>query len=56
MERLIIYGIDGPAARIATEAERSGQFAIAAFVREANRGRHLWFVADLQEIQERLTT
>lgn len=30
--------------------------SFAAFVREANRGRHLWFVADLQEIQERLTT
>lgn len=29
--------------------------SFAAFVRETNRGRHLWFVADLQAIRERLT-
>jgi len=34
MERLIIYGIDGQAARVAMEAERSELFEIAAFVRE----------------------
>ena len=33
MERLVIYGIDGPTARVAVEAERSGLFEIAAFVR-----------------------
>lgn len=26
---------------------------LAAFVREANRGRHLWFVASLQEMTDR---
>ena len=34
MERLIIYGINGPTARVAMEAERSGLFEIAAFVIE----------------------
>ncbi|HEY0688089.1 MAG TPA: DUF4180 domain-containing protein, partial [Kribbella sp.] len=26
------------------------------WVRETNRGRHIWFVADLAELEQRLTT
>ena len=32
MDRLIIFGIDGPASRVAMEAERSGRFEVVAFV------------------------
>jgi hypothetical protein len=38
---------------IAAEVAASESFA--AFVREANRGRHLWFVTSLQELQDRVT-
>ncbi|GAA1585881.1 DUF4180 domain-containing protein [Actinomadura kijaniata] len=31
-----------------------GGDALEAFVRESNRGRHLWFVADLEELEARL--
>lgn len=29
--------------------------ALRDFVRESNRGRHVWFVADLAELERRLT-
>jgi hypothetical protein len=30
--------------------------AVQDWVREANRGRHIWFVADLAELEQRLAT
>ena len=51
MERLIIYGIDGPAARVAIEAERSGLFEIAAFVKEGATPDETFFGRPVMDAQ-----
>jgi hypothetical protein len=38
------------------DAHLAASDAFQDWVREINRGRHIWFVADLAELEQRLTT
>lgn len=53
LQKLVNYGL-----RVAIVGDVSVQVAQSAalrdFVRESNRGRHVWFVADLSELEVRL--
>jgi hypothetical protein len=52
-QKLVNYGLRlAIVGDVAPHVARSE--ALAAFVREANRGRQIWFVADLAELERRL--
>jgi hypothetical protein len=53
LQKLVTYGLRvAIVGDVSQAAARSS--ALRDFVRESNRGRHVWFVADLAELEARL--
>lgn len=54
IQKIVQYGLKVAIVGDVTGASADGT-ALRAFMTESNRGRHVWFVRDLDELKERLS-